>query len=221
MKKYLLTCFIVSAISTLYAASANWTGLKLEDITYDDPFKGFKLNGHVSSSDGRSSQIYGQLYGFEVGNKYYLESEYYEITAAPITTKWFLAFYGDVVSETTISDLDRISRFFYPDDPENGTLIDDRTDFYLAFTTEEYGVVDPMVWYGWVHLSVDEVGMMSVLSSGIGLNGESVAVGQLIPEPSGGLLFILGAAALGLRRRIGRGDCPRFGPFTILGLLRI
>lgn len=60
--------------------------------------------------------------------------------------------------------------------------------------------------YGWASLYVDESGVPTLLSSAIDLDGGPMIVGGGawtggIPEPSGGMLFLLGVAALGLRRR--------------------
>ena len=60
--------------------------------------------------------------------------------------------------------------------------------------------------YGWVSLGVDENGIPVLTGSAIDLDGGPMIVGGGawtggIPEPSGGMLFLLGMAMLGLRRR--------------------
>ena len=67
--------------------------------------------------------------------------------------------------------------------------------------TGDEGYEEGMSWYGWVHVSVDENLQMTLLDEGINLYGGAVTVGMSIPEPSGGILFLLGAATLGLRRK--------------------
>ena len=58
------------------------------------------------------------------------------------------------------------------------------------------------ILYGWARLSVDFDGMLHLDDSALAPPGTFVIVGlSSIPEPSGGVLFLLGAAALGLRRK--------------------
>ena len=121
---------------------------------------------------------------------------------APVKNAWFLVLYGDVINAETIRTATQLEFYdsVYGQEHEGGTLIADRRDFYLAFEASEYGVEDGQSWYGWAHVSVDDDLRMTLLGSGIGLNGESVIAGA-VPEPFGGLLLLLGMAVLALRRR--------------------
>ena len=79
------------------------------------------------------------------------------------------------------------------------------SDLYLMFAMGDNDghnnyISNPYCLYGWVHLNVDEQGRMNILSSVIGMEGQSMIVGA-IPEPSAGVLLLLGLAALVLRRR--------------------
>ena len=79
------------------------------------------------------------------------------------------------------------------------------SDLYLMFAMGDNDghnnyISNPYCLYGWVHLNVDEQGRMNILSSVIGMEGQSMIVGA-IPEPSAGVLLLLGLAALALRRR--------------------
>ncbi len=74
----------------------------------------------------------------------------------------------------------------------------------MLIENREY--VEGMTWYGWVHVSVDENLDMTLLGDGINLYGGPVTVGvpeSAIPEPAGGLLLLLGAGLLALRRNAG------------------
>ena len=59
--------------------------------------------------------------------------------------------------------------------------------------------------YGWVSIGVDDDGSPYLVHSAIDLDGGPMIVGGGaweggIPEPSGGMLLLIGAAVLGLRR---------------------
>ena len=130
---------------------------------------------------------------------------------------WIQAAYGDRVDKETTR---RLGRYFmhgdYDDDSgaENYVIAMDRdTTTYLAFCGEVlsgdnmYSLERTGVYlYGWVSLGVDENGIPVLTGSAIDLDGGPMIVGGGawtggIPEPSGGMLFLLGMAMLGLRRR--------------------
>ena len=67
---------------------------------------------------------------------------------------------------------------------------------------EKYNYVPGQTWYGWVHVSIDENLEMTLLGDGINLYGGAVTVGAT-PEPVSGLLLLVGALLLALRRRRG------------------
>ena len=81
-------------------------------------------------------------------------------------------------------------------------------EFYLMFCVDtDYPNLE--VIYGWVQLRMEDDGTISYLHSAYDLDGGPMVVGGGvweggIPEPSGGILFLLGLAALGLRRRTSR-----------------
>ena len=87
-----------------------------------------------------------------------------------------------------------------------GTAVENSGDFYMAFKASEVifvsgvGYEEGESWYGWVHVSVDDELNMTLLGEGINLYGGPVVVGA-IPEPSAGMLLLLGLAGLALRRR--------------------
>ncbi len=68
--------------------------------------------------------------------------------------------------------------------------------YYLAFREERYNSTT----YGWVQLGYTYGKELEVMGSAWDMDGDSIIVGA-IPEPSGGMLFLLGIACLTLRRR--------------------
>ena len=138
-------------------------------------------------------------------------------SAVAMPQNWVLAQLGDVVSAETTRNLDT-SQYLMHDRLDDGgygsgqtqVTVDHNTvytDIYLAFAVESY---DPCI-YGWVGLRIilwesegdgtlggawgayDEAGGPMIVGGGAWEGG--------IPEPSGGILFLLGTAVLGLRRR--------------------
>ena len=83
--------------------------------------------------------------------------------------------------------------------------------FFLMFSVDtDYPNLD--VIYGWIQLQMEESGTISYLHSAYDLDGGPMVVGggaytDATPEPSAGVLFLLGAAALGLRRKRGSEVC--------------
>ena len=123
--------------------------------------------------------------------------------------------YGMIVDETSVGSADVF--FAYNDEGVSSKI---QTPVVGVTSADIYMSVflvgmDESIIYGWIEFSINDG--IDITDSAIDLDGGPMIVGggaYSIPEPSGGLLFILGAAALGLRRRIGRGDCPRFGPMS-------
>ena len=128
---------------------------------------------------------------------------------------WVVAQQGAKVDATTTRLLpdDSYLLHFMLDDGRylgpNEITVDANVGLYLAFVCSDvtgYSSPDraPYV-YGWVELAVDGDGNVVVLSSAADLDGGPMIVGggawTGIPEPSGGMLMLLGLAALGLRRR--------------------
>lgn len=67
---------------------------------------------------------------------------------------------------------------------------------YIAFQNEFAGGTR----YGWFQIGVDQAGELNILSSAWDLDGDAIVVGA-IPEPTSGMLVLLGMAALALKRR--------------------
>ena len=100
--------------------------------------------------------------------------------------------------------------------PETSITVVADESFYLMFCLDtNYPNLE--VIYGWVQLRMEDDGTISYLHSAYDLDGGPMIVGGGaweggIPEPSGGILFLLGVAALGLRRR-GRADLDHTGTY--------
>lgn len=139
---------------------------------------------------------------------------------------WFQQNYGDVIDSALLErNICFESSWDWGDHFPAGTELS-RYDVFIPVGETVYlsVVAEAALWnghddhsgnyyYGWAEFSY-EGDKLILASSALDLDGGPMIVGggaYSVPEPSGGLLFVLGAAALGLRRRIGRGDCPRFG----------
>lgn len=122
-------------------------------------------------------------------------------------TAWAVAFAGEIVNAAMLSD---VSRLFYRNDgiqANNPFDVNYESDtFYFAFETLVWQDEDmsgvPQTEYGWVNISV-AAGELSVVDSAMGLNGSPMIVGGgAIPEPTSGVLLVLGFAALALTRKV-------------------
>ena len=207
--RFLVVCAFALGSYAVSAASAYWTGMSIWNTEYSDPsLMGYGVSGDVYSGEGAHGTLHTVMIGHEVDGAFYLKNYKYDASEggigplAPVKNAWFLVLYGDVINAETIRTATQLEFYdsVYGQEHEGGTLIADRRDFYLAFEASEYGVEDGRSWYGWAHVSVDDDLRMTLLGSGIGLNGESVIAGA-VPEPSGGLFLLLGTAVLALRRR--------------------
>lgn len=191
-----------------FASSAYWTGVNLSN------------SGWNPGLGAQEYHIYGDIYG-DTGHTWLL-SEFFghkengglrlkhlDFSSEPMEPTfnwWVLAHYGDIVGADTFGSMTHIEDVYSSDDlSTGGTLIENPGDFYMAFKTCESifvsgeGDVPGESWYGWVHVSVDDELNMTLLGEGINLYGGPVVVGA-VPEPSAGLLLLVGLAGLALRR---------------------
>ena len=183
------------------AAPALWTGLRVEQPSYS--YEGcydYTISGTIRPTSGGNVYVQGLLYGHEENDGFFLKSYDYSETVAPVQCAWFLVAYGDVLGPDTVCSALPIELTGYGAENEGGTSVSDRGDFYLGFLAERAWTESDEAWYGWVHVSVDSDFQMHMLGEGIELNGGAVVVGGT-PEPSGGLLLLLGTAILALRRK--------------------
>ena len=200
------TTFLISFIclsSACLASSYNWIDVDI-------------INGSIGGSDIRTYSIYGCVYsgyeylastegplaGYKDGNGFYLKQKDHKTTQQKVDNNvWIAAYYGELLCAETFSTADPIPLCnWYDSTTENGQFISNADDFYLAFMSTGSQSEDGIDRYGWFHVALDDNMEMSILESGIGLYGESIYVGAT-PEPTAGLLLLLGSAFLALRRR--------------------
>ena len=109
---------------------------------------------------------------------------------------------GDVVSREYMDAKGEYFHLAARDNPEvrmdYSILLDGSENIYLAFIADYASFDTPR--YGWVELGLDEDGLLKAYSSAWDVDGDSIIVGD-VPEPSGGLLLLLGAGCIALRRR--------------------
>ena len=130
---------------------------------------------------------------------------------------WLEAYVGDLVDESTI--FGRHDYWFYEmakSQPEYAygepRIIDFEKSYYLMFAIEDaddawaYRLKEttdpPKLYYGWAEYAVSEDGTFRILNSAIDFDGGAMIVGGgAVPEPTSGLLLLLGVAGLALRRQ--------------------
>ena len=192
------------------AATAYWNGINIIGGVNGGGVGEYGF-GSIIHGEDHASWIHTSMFGHTEAGIFYLKHEDFSHGMDPTYNWWALAVYGDIVSETTFASLTPIEDFRGNDVYTGGTLIPNPSDFYMAFKVSEVLIVDAhyeegMTWYGWAHVSIDDSMEMTLLDAGINLYGGEVIVGAT-PEPSTGMLFLLGAAALGLRRKRGSEVC--------------
>ena len=112
-----------------------------------------------------------------------------------------LAYAGDIASADYFNNLTQFLSYAEKDDFSKShsdydiTILLDESA-YIAYQVNDasYGYL-----YGWYQLGYPN-GELTALNSAIDLDGDSIVVGA-IPEPSSGLLLLLGVAGLALKRR--------------------
>ena len=208
--KVVITFWALLIGLSLYGAAAMWTGISVDGVPCEmaEGTIQSELGGLVRGEDGVGASIIGMFYTHEELSTMRLKVYDYSVTAAPVNTKWLLAVYGDILGSDTMSSFKVVEPCDYPNCDVGGDIIEDSNSFYLAFVAENWDdyvakVENPHVWYGWANCAVKSDGSLDVLASGINLDGGPVRIGggSATPEPSSGLLLLLGWAALGLRRK--------------------
>ena len=194
----LLTCIVVDA------ANMRWNFV---EITYNSP----EESGLETKLQAGSGNWIGFSLFFSAtqsgGNVKF--SDFNCNVATAIT--WMLMESGDIAGPSSFGD-EKPSLFSSEYSGATGELLVKKdSSFYLSFQVFEFvedeailEIVRGDAYYGWVEFHVSDVAEVALLASAIDLGGDSVVVGgglAPIPEPSAGVLLLLGLSALALRRR--------------------
>ena len=137
----------------------------------------------------------------------------FDLGAGGAAQSWIAAQQGDIVSHETMDGLSDDQYLVHYDGYGGGHIgqthmvVEPYEEIYLAFAGTD-GVYTPPDVYGWIALSIDMGGTPSVHGA-YDDEHRPMMVGDVwwrggIPEPSGGMLLLLGVAVLALRRRKSR-----------------
>ena len=230
----IITLCLFFLVSTVEATNVQWRyrDALIDHYTYSSPdYPGFGVS--IWMPTGMCIDLFVSLEMYD----YIFPYRQFHLTfdgqkSQNVPQNIIAAEYGDIAGSSTLRNL-KDGQYLvhnYVDDGERSkgpvTInVDESSPHYLAFVVvDDWSSTSPDVVYGWVSYEIYQLydgefhDEFRILDYAYDLDGGPMIVGggaYSIPEPSGGLLLVLGAAALGLRRRIGRGDCPRFGSFGI------
>ena len=196
--------FIMILPSTIKAAGFTWRSLGVSNGTFSaSEMRSYDFWGNIYEDEKFVAYTEGPWIGYMTDSGLMMKQCSHELTPMPVQDNlWVLAYFGDVIGQDTIDAAVRLPlTWWYDDETTGGVLVENPSDFYLAFKVDEYEVPDGRSWYGWVRVSVGDDLKMSLLDYGINLDGGPVVVGVVTPEPSAALLVVLGLGLLGLRRR--------------------
>ena len=221
MRGLLLGC-LVAFTAICEANSSLWGYFQVHYYNENDPIMGYCY--HVQYCDregwlllGHDLLVKSTLAQDSIDGRIY--SLTFDVAVYDRAQNWVLAQEGDIASPTTTRflDADLYLAHHQLDDGEHVGLttltLRPSESIYIAFACESTGdyLSAPPYVYGWVQLWIDEDGTPSVRGD-LDLEGGPMVVGGGawtggIPEPSGGMLMLLGVAVLALRRRVplGRG----------------
>lgn len=218
MRILLLFMFSIMSIKA-FSSSVLWNCFKLVDM-------GEFASGTYSLGFSASGEMYPDInLGVQDGNSSVRIQG--TITMEGAMGTWIIPCLGDVLDAHVFENALQI--FAYRNLVGSGTIpmtISKGSSFYLGVQIEKLSSVWPADWngdwsdpriysgeycYGWVQLLVDETGTLSLLGSAMDLDGGAMVVGGglAIPEPSGGVLLLLGMSVLALKRR--RAEPVRIG----------
>ena len=195
--------FILCFATTGMAAPSQWIEVNLiNGCIMGSDLQTYRFGGSVYSDYDYLASSEGPLLGYKDGDGFYMKQQDHKTTPQKVDNNvWIAAYYGELLSAETFSTSEAIPLCnWYESTTDNGQFISDADDFYLAFMSTGSNSEDGIDRYGWFHVALNDALEMSILESGIGLYGESIYVGA-VPEPTSGLLLLLGIAGLVLRRK--------------------
>ena len=204
--------FVFLVAFPVFAATVSWSICRQDWYRESDNplITTTTINGGVESKDDASgASIMGMIFTRTDTDGTHIKVYDYSGTAAPVNTRWLLAFYGDMLEVSTLPSFKDVELTATYDFGTGGDKIADPSDFYLVFVAENWedyvsGAANPHRWYGWVNLAVNADGALDVIGSDVTVYGDPLTVGGgTTPEPSSGLLLLLGTAMLAVRRKNG------------------
>lgn len=201
LKRVLVLCGIMFLLLSGQGATVVWNALEVR----------LAQGCYVESNMGKNGSLSLGIVSQPIGTGMY--SVEFELVNLLFVGTWMRAALNDIAGVSTIrNDASALAYTVREDGDfwvEGGTPISVKanSDFYLMFVCnglDEHLEVANSV-YGWVGYHIDQEGQITVLSSAWDLDGGPMIVGgwSASPEPSGGLLLMLGAAMFALRRKSG------------------
>ena len=127
---------------------------------------------------------------------------------------WAVATYGEVVDESMLLNRDALLKDMVygienPNTRKTPVTVEVGSLNYMQFIVQDvdqcieyiegHRAEHPDYFYGWMEYVVNQDGTVNVLVSALDIDGDRIVVGA-IPEPSAGLLALLGFSLLALRR---------------------
>lgn len=186
-------------------AEAEWRYVSvMNGEIYGSSVRNYYISGCVYDGNQGLASAEGPLVGYSDTAGFHLLQQDHETTPMPVDNNiWVLTHAGDLLNSESINMLQRIELCDWnKSEPTDGIIVDSPEDFYLGFMSTGDNAWDGIDRYGWFHVGIDQNLDMFIIDSGVGLYGESIYVGiGPIPEPTSGLLFLLGVAGLALRRK--------------------
>ena len=203
--KNVLFAIIVLTLNATYATTVEWDKMTAVDTQVWDTGHLWNVWGYSENNAWLEVAIvvtYGQ-HGDLAGSRW-LSGQ---------TTLWSRQMsYGEIASYDSL--IGQGGSYFYrstkgtPDIQCDYDMIfgEDGTG-YLGFAaiayTESSGYTDEYLAYGWVQLALDPLSNPVVVASAWDVDGGAMIVGGgAVPEPTSGLLFLLGISVLVLKRRV-------------------
>ena len=207
-----LVAFSLALAGTTYSANVIWDDGRISGWTSVHEGGSAVFSIVRPAYEGQwSLSLFVDIAASEILGDYVLTGESANLL---FSGNWTSATENTIIDESTTRHLENYFYHQFIDDPpyEGGTFssssfkVAAEEIFYLAFCMDiDYPNLE--VIYGWVQLRMEDDGTISYMHSAYDLDGGPMVVGSGawtggIPEPSGGMLLLLGVAVLGLRREL-------------------